>query len=460
MKTQKISRFALGLLLGATAVAFTGCSSSDEPAATDATTEPVEIRLTASLTAQVESRTPFGLDESFYEECIIEVMVKDHQTQEILYSKAYGKISTSGIVTDFYPEFIGSETKLEGDLFNLYFPLNGHSVDIYAVATHHPYISEFEFQEGSSVSSLIEVNQDMEYIFAFDDILYATALDVKASTEPISLVFEHRMSKIEVQLNEGLGATGKISGLTLTNVAGEGMWTWSEADGFQCAPYGSRTTDINMQITVGADDWNEAIIIPQTIAGGTELIQVKLKDGTTFTWAPSSDLVFAGGYKYRFNITVQANGLSVDYTLAAWNSDGTTTDIDFVTPTEFNDPRAVDLGMSVYWANVDAVSYGAIADINWSAWEGWRLPTLAEFQELFSEISLWTQDWDTRQMVYSDGENTLSLSMRGRYPTSTAVDGMDGYIYCICPEDAYYGMWDISGRVTGNYSNIRLVHDK
>lgn len=55
-----------------------------------------------------------------------------------------------------------------------------------------------------------------------------------------------------------------------------------------------------------------------TVAASTQLLQVTLASGGVLYYKPSSDQVFLGSKKYKYEITVNLSGLTVTSTIANW----------------------------------------------------------------------------------------------------------------------------------------------
>ena len=86
-------------------------------------------------------------------------------------------------------------------------------------------------------------------------------------------------------------------------------------------------------------------------------------------------------------------------------------------------PRAVNLGLSVQWADKDIAPETDIP-------EGWRLPTLAEIKELREGCTQSIEDKDGQEWVVFTGKNGNSISflypMGSRSARELCIAGSDG----------------------------------
>ena len=86
-------------------------------------------------------------------------------------------------------------------------------------------------------------------------------------------------------------------------------------------------------------------------------------------------------------------------------------------------PKAVDLGLSVQWADVDIAPEVDIP-------EGWRMPTLAEIKELRENCTQSAQDKDGEERVVFTGKNGNSVCflypIGSRSAREFGIAGSDG----------------------------------
>lgn len=129
-------------------------------------------------------------------------------------------------------------------------------------------------------------------------------------------------------------------------------------------------------------------------------------------------------------------------------------------------PKAVDLGLSVQWADVDIAPEVDIP-------EGWRTPTLAEIKELRENCTQSAQDKDGEEWVVFTGKNGNSVCflypIGSRSAREFGIAGSDGcYLKVIIlnpllkapNRDGYY-TWDELGETSLGQRRypVRLVKE-
>lgn len=215
-------------------------------------------------------------------------------------------------------------------------------------------------------------------------------------------------------------------------------------------------TEIEMQAPVGKAPGK--ICVGTNIQWPAEQQCIKLKYDTFVEWVRDRE---ATDWQFDYSLTATDIDLDVDNTdqVADWDN-GSSNDVNIKADIEFNDSRAVDVGASVYWANVDAVTRGSIDDIDWDVWDGWQIPTLEQYQEIVSDGNWESGEIDgKRYMIYhaSNGSD-LSFVLFNQYATATKYS--DDYIYVFNPRMSINGEWDYRELSTSSYLTIRLVHVK
>ena len=73
-------------------------------------------------------------------------------------------------------------------------------------------------------------------------------------------------------------------------------------------------------VAAATDNTVSGLIPPQTIAGGTDFLEVTLADGQVYKYAipEASSLTLNGGRNYQFNMKFGANQMTVTMTVADW----------------------------------------------------------------------------------------------------------------------------------------------
>ncbi len=375
------------------------CSSDEEPGAVTGDGLAVPLTLTCSVGAP-QSRA-FRTDTQVPDGGYVSLHIVDHDTPgTVYYTGIYCQVWDDEL-SDFY-------SVSTGEKIDLYFPLNGHAVDIYAVMGPSAWVKDFDWED-SNTGFAVEDSQTTIGGYAKSDLLFCKELGVKQTTEAVNLAFDHAMSKVEVQLIEGDGAEGGISGLSLLNLKCQAALTFN-GSGLDIAT-DDALSSIDMQYTTVTDNWNEAVILPQTVTAGTEFISIGTS-GDPITWAPSEDLVFEPGKKYRFNVTVSANQLTVAASVSPWLP---TDDTDIIFQPEIGpEYNAIDMGLSVYWCdrNVGAGSVEGYGD-----YFRWGDPTPGPSSATWCWSSLTSEEWTNFVLTSEYDAATIIMGSRWRTPT-------------------------------------------
>ena len=203
-------------------------------------------------------------------------------------------------------------TLISKDNLQIHYPQTGNTDFI----AYYPYGEKgsSEFQITNQYTYNISVSNQINPIDI--DVLYAKTTDIVKSNEPISLTFNHVLSKITLNLKAGNGVTASdISELTKEQVALNGMpikATLSLQDGSLAVnesapihPLKANTPVINYDATFSA------IIIPHTAdeySSRTLILNINNKE---YTWNIPASEVFNKGSHYTYPVTVNESGLEV-----------------------------------------------------------------------------------------------------------------------------------------------------
>jgi hypothetical protein len=194
------------------------------------------------------------------------------------------------------------------------------------------------------------------------DLMWATPVLNQARTyRAVNLQLHHLMAKITVNATLGNGIAS-ISSVTLKNV--KRTVTFNQTTGLIGAASIDTSPNDGTDITLLNE--GSALIPPQLIDGTfIEIVATSsLGDTETATYALNSK-AFISGHEYTFNISVNSAALNTSNAITNWTSEGT---VDVQTLGALPDMTpagvvAVDLGLSVKWANMNvgatsATDYG------------------------------------------------------------------------------------------------------
>ena len=327
------------------------------------------------------------------------------------------------------------------------------------------------------------------------DLLYASANISKVfPVTTAALQFTHRMSKIVVNITMGTGITAIssvkiVGGYPTANLTAGTAEPTGTATGtaFSSTPLVMFDGTSEAYITPGTPLQCAALIPPQTINGS--FLQVVTNGGTS-TFSLASSKVFAAGQRYLYNVDLTMATIGANTTITDWTSGGGTQIINNNggTMTERSNTapagaEAVDLGLSVKWANMNIgatseTDYGSYfqwgdptdksaATCSWATykwnpsgdgttmtkyndtdgktvldltddmaymnWGGkWRMPTYAEFVELLTLDKEWVADYHGTGVsgyTFTGNGNTIFLPASGCRGATLNNGGQYGY-YC------------------------------
>ncbi len=171
----------------------------------------------------------------------------------------------------------------------------------------------YPYTDGGTVNYEIS-DQNRNYEF---DILRATASDCRYN-EPVTLRFYHQLTMVEVKLTAGDGITA------------------AELDGAYVTFFGDACASVTDGVVADAARYDEeifpceydankyeAVMVPQNMTG-KKLVQVGI-GGKTFVYTPETDAAgnLEAGKRYKYTITVKANGIEVaEATGGTWSDGG------------------------------------------------------------------------------------------------------------------------------------------
>lgn len=199
------------------------------------------------------------------------------------------------------------------------YPQDGEKLDFYA---YHPYVSSSALDgEGYRVHRAA-TDQRQESAYKGSDLLMASASGVSAGTAAVHLQFSHMLSKMEIELKAGEGLT--LEELTEATITIKGVKTSGKVHLSSKACQTDETKeDVTAHGTFSLAAGGEkltgvsAIVYPQEIASGAELIEIGL-GGEKYLFTTTKPITLQAGYKSIFTITLSRNSLSVETGVTDW----------------------------------------------------------------------------------------------------------------------------------------------
>ena len=226
-----------------------------------------------------------------------------------------------------------------------YYPAGSQNIDI---AAYYPATA------GSTFTVADDQTADASY--KASDLMFASVTNQAKQAEAVNLAFSHKMAKLAVNITAGQGVTS-ITSVSILGV--KPTVSFNQATGAVGEASGTATT-------IAVSNNGAAVIPAQTIDGG--LLSIVTDKGTA-TYSVSNK-AFAAGNLYTLNITVNLRAVGTTTAITGWTSEGTVT-VNPTTPIVQKTPvglTAVDLGLSVKWANMNV---GAEAETGYGTYFAW-----------------------------------------------------------------------------------------
>lgn len=293
------------------ALAITACSESNE-----SVVQPEEgrvpIRLSSRLNASMQRNSrqdvqiASGQQVSFF-------VTRTGNPADYAYNNA--QLTADG-VGNFDYSYNGQDT--------LFFPIYTDNVDFYGI---HPFNSSINLQNTHSFS--VQQNQSDIRDFLNSDLLYIDTLNITRTLNPITLQFNHMLTKLTFEIVAGPGVVlDSISSVEVLNVQTQtsinpvtGEIIPVESDPAEIVTYGLADREIPAG-TTQLDDIS-AIIVPQqfnaqAVAPNNRLFRLTI-NGVNFYYTPPSNIIFESGKSYNYILTLTAGGLQVTSTIVDWD---------------------------------------------------------------------------------------------------------------------------------------------
>lgn len=251
------------------------------------------------------------------------------------------------------------------------------TVDFYAV-----YPKDTPFSTASRT-----IDYTIQAIDGLTDIYYATASVSKngsTSGDAVGLTFHHALSRVAFRKTEAPGVSATVTAIRLVGLKSQSSFDFT----------GWSTPDVATDYTLGI---NEArYLLPQTLAAGCKAIiscEASVNGEVYLTGDQEVELsgAWVMGMQYTYTLQFTSVGITLaPITIASWEpagSDGLLAETNFCLPIpELQGPpdglEAVDLGLSVKWANMNigataAEEYGLY--FAWGETHGYPIDTSRPF---------------------------------------------------------------------------------
>ena len=193
--------------------------------------------------------------------------------------------------------------------------------------TSADFFAYYPYSASASVTAhafSVQTDQSIETDFWASDFLWGKTANVSPTSNAVSILTHHSLSRILVAVKPGDGFTTdaswndadidvKICGVKTTA-------TINLATGVATAT-GSADNIIPLETTATGSTLNyKAMMIPQTVADNSKLIVVTV-DGTEYVYR--AGFTFKANTQHQFTITVNKSGSSVNVAIGEWTIDDT-----------------------------------------------------------------------------------------------------------------------------------------
>lgn len=186
-------------------------------------------------------------------------------------------------------------------------------------------------------SHAVETNQSADG-YAQSDFLYAGCISgFTERKNGVNLQFYHQVAKLKIHIARGddTPADFSITKLTIDNVAIQGNFTAPEISGTdnqygRWSVTGQPTGDITPHMDNPTDTYlasYEAIVIPQTVPGGTKLFTITAAGGySNFVYTTPAEEKWTTGMEYTYTLSIKGSRLEVSVSTSSmgWDTGGAT----------------------------------------------------------------------------------------------------------------------------------------
>lgn len=328
--------FLLPVFFSALLLSFYGCSA-DELDGTEGLT-PVEFScMVQEEEGDAVTRAGTSVNNSF-------------TASTTASSATHLSVSVGGSYKDYYCKSVSSSTYTLASSAPGYYPAGtSTTASVFAV---YP-LKSGGYGTGSQSFS-VNTSQTTDANYQASDLIASNTVTYTKGGSNSALTMKHLMSKIVVQVTLASAISSySITGVSLLNTKKTTTFTPGNNSALSTGNASNAVT-ISVGGTMTSGSSVAAVIPPQVINSGTNVVQVTVKNGNTTyttTYKLASNFTCTSGNTYTYNLTIGLADLNSTVTMTGWSGSGTVT----VQPTVVNEVyrQAVDLGLSVKWANMN-----------------------------------------------------------------------------------------------------------
>ena len=191
-------------------------------------------------------------------------------------------------------------TGVNGALINEKSPIYWGDTDV-TVTSYHPYNANYD---GTSYTFSVNTDQSTNAGYLNSDLLWATET-ASITDNPISLKFTHKLAKINVTLT-----SEDITDLSNSEIfiCGTDIATGFNPTTGELSTVTSNIAEIKASITTDKAYTGSAIIVPQIVKKGIQLIKIT-HNNKDFHYTLPEDMEYKSGYSYEYTLQVKDSNM-------------------------------------------------------------------------------------------------------------------------------------------------------
>ena len=185
--------------------------------------------------------------------------------------------------------------------------------------THADFYAYYPYSASASTSAhsfSVQTDQSTEANYFASDFLWGKATDVAPTKNAVPITTNHSFSNILVYLEAGDGFTAETLAAATKSVKITNVKTSATIN--LATGVATTTGDVATVTAWNTGEYYRAMIIPQTVADGTNLITVTV-DGVDYTLA--SGMTFVANKQHTFTVTINKSSNGVNIGIGGWETD-------------------------------------------------------------------------------------------------------------------------------------------
>lgn len=256
--------------------------------------------------------------------------------------------NTVGVfITDEGTEVLSDNTKITADgdggfiySRDLYWPVEGKA----SIYTYGPYQDDWAGELGEDVEFTVEKDQSTDEGYLKSDLVFGlpkAGNPLEQTSASVPLAFSHKLAKVNITVTNDTETSLADATVTLKDMPT--TVTMNTKTGELGKTSGSDTIRVATFAGTATSYKCSAIVIPQKLTYGSQVVKVRLKNGKTMAATTRTDMELQSGKTYNFNINVTVGGADLNVSissLANWDSNTSdlAADIDTETAEDFDNP--------------------------------------------------------------------------------------------------------------------------